>query len=69
MDNRNERIMKYAADKSGKLYPVDSETRDISEKYLRSFDDGVNWANGKDHGLIKINREWLKELQRKADNL
>ena len=63
-----ERIIENAAKKSGIDYPVDEKTREFSESFLRSLNDGINWANGREHNLIKVNiHKWLEDLQREID--
>jgi hypothetical protein len=63
MNNRNEQIIKYAAERSGIFYPVDEKTHEFSESFIGSFGEGLDIAMGKKpvRGK-KAMISWLDEL-------
>jgi hypothetical protein len=65
IEKRNERIIKYAADKSGTPYPVDEETREFSESVIRAMDGAVEFIKG-NYKKIDI-QKYLEDMQRMAD--
>ncbi|MCL2052863.1 MAG: hypothetical protein FWG90_00260 [Oscillospiraceae bacterium] len=62
-----ERIIESAAKKVGLGYPLDDNTREFSESFLKSFDNTMAWMRGELPPQEKDIHQWLEELQRKAD--
>ena len=65
-----EAIIRNAAEKANMPYPLDNESQELSESILRSLDEGVKWANGKENNLIKTDiKKWLEDLHKEAEAL